>query len=150
MLTFGLQLGPQVDGLVPRLVGVREVAGVPGRCADRRNVRPGVQEAARGRLLRLQLSRDGSLSICLCQALNVPSIPTSQCRQVRYMTLWNDRCRQDHLSVSNFTSLRAQSIGMRSCRAVQATQRNLVKSKNMEAETSILPNLLPGHFQLRL
>ena len=74
--TFGLQLGPQVDRLVSGLVGVREVARIPGRCADRRNIRPGEQEAGGGRLLRLQLSRDGSLSIRLCQTLDVPSVPT--------------------------------------------------------------------------
>ena len=77
-LTFGLQLRPQVGWLMPGLVGVREVARIPGRCAYRRNIRPGEQEAACSRVLCLKLSRDGSLSICLRQALNVPGVPTRQ------------------------------------------------------------------------
>ena len=75
-LTFGLQLRPQVDRLMPGLVGVNEIARIPGGCTDGRNIRPGEQEAACWRLLCLQLSRDRGLSICLRQALNVPGVPT--------------------------------------------------------------------------
>ena len=60
-----------------RLVTLWKVARVPGGCADRGNVRPCEQEAARWRLLGLQLSRDGSLSIRFHQALYVASVPAA-------------------------------------------------------------------------
>ena len=57
------------------LVGVWKVAGIPGWCADRRDIRSGKQEAAWGRLFGLQLSRDRGLSICFHQTLDVPRVP---------------------------------------------------------------------------
>ncbi len=62
---------------MPGLVGVREVARVPGWRADWGHVGPGEQEAALGRLLGLQLCWDWSLCISLHQTLDVPRVPAS-------------------------------------------------------------------------
>ena len=92
-LTFGLQLRPQVDRLMPGLVGIREVAGIPGWCAHRWYICPGEQETACGGLLCLQLSRDGCLGICLHQALNVSGIPARPQRVDQYPVPWKSVSR---------------------------------------------------------
>ena len=76
-LTLGLQACPKVHSLMAGLVGLREVAGVPGGRGHWGHLSASEEVGIRGRHLSHQLCRDGGLGVGLRQARAEPSVACS-------------------------------------------------------------------------